>query len=146
MEVVARRPRPRRRIVTVYVDDMYRHPIGEFKTASGRVYKMSHLIADTSDELLAMVLAIDVNPKWIQHRGTRDEHFDIAISKRAAAIAAGAIPITYEQCGAMNKRRKVTGELGSPDDAVAWLKKFIADRHVARASAPPTDNFTEPQS
>ncbi|WP_321810124.1 DUF4031 domain-containing protein [Burkholderia sp. BCC1985] len=132
--------------MTVYVDDMYRHPIGEFKTASGRIYKMSHLIADTSDELIAMVRAIDVNPKWIQHRGTRDEHFDIAISKRAAAIAAGAVPITLEQCGAMNKRRKVTGELGSPDDAVEWLKKFIADRHAARTAAAPADNLTEPQS
>ena len=132
--------------MTVYVDDMYRHPIGEFKTASGRIYKMSHLIADTSDELLAMVRAIDVNPKWIQHRGTRDEHFDIAISKRAAAIAAGAIPITLDQCSAMNKRRKVTGSLGSPDDAVEWLKQFIADRHAARAAATPADNLTEPQS
>lgn len=132
--------------MTVYVDDMYRHPIGEFKTASGRIYKMSHLIADTSDELLAMVRAIDVNPKWIQHRGTRDEHFDIAISKRAAAIAAGAVPITLEQCSAMNKRRKVTGALGSPDDAVEWLKQFIADRHAARAAAASTDNFTESQS
>ncbi|MDN7609866.1 DUF4031 domain-containing protein [Burkholderia multivorans] len=132
--------------MTVYVDDMYRYPIGEFKTASGRVYKMSHLIADTSDELLAMVRMIDVNPKWIQHRGTRDEHFDIAISKRAAAIAAGAVPITMEQCGAMNKRRKVTGDLGSPDDAVEWLKQFIADRHATRAAAVPADNLTESQS
>lgn len=132
--------------MTVYVDDMYRHPVGEFKTASGRIYKMSHLIADTSDELLAMVRTIDVNPKWIQHRGTRDEHFDIAISKRAASIAAGAVPITLEQCSAMNKRRKVTGFLGSPDDAVEWLKKFIADRHAARAAAAPADNLTESQS
>ncbi|NTZ82248.1 DUF4031 domain-containing protein [Burkholderia metallica] len=132
--------------MTVYVDDMYCHPIGEFKTASGRIHKMSHLIADTSDELLAMVRTIDVNPKWIQHRGTRDEHFDIAISKRAAAIAAGAVPITLDQCSAMNKRRKVTGSLGSPDDAVEWLKQFIADRHAARAAAAPADNLTESKS
>ncbi|HEF4731762.1 DUF4031 domain-containing protein [Burkholderia multivorans] len=132
--------------MTVYVDDMYRHPIGEFKTASGRVYKMSHLIADTSEELLAMVRVIDVNPKWIQHRGTRDEHFDITISKRAAAIAAGAVPITMEQCGAMNKRRKVTGELGSPADAVVWLKNFISQRHAARAAAHPVEGQTESHS
>lgn len=116
--------------MTVYVDDMYRHEIGKL----GRM-KMSHLIADTTDELLTMVREIGVNPKWIQHAGTRDEHFEIAISKRAAAIAAGAVPITYEQCGAMNKRRKVTGELGSPDDAIEWLKKFISDRRAARESA-----------
>jgi len=116
--------------VTVYVDDMYRHEIGKL----GRM-KMSHLIADTTEELLAMVREIGVNPKWIQHPGTRDEHFDIAISKRAAAIAAGAVPITFRQCGAMNKRRKVTGSLGSPDDSVEWLERFIADRHAAREMA-----------
>ncbi|HDR8930478.1 TPA: DUF4031 domain-containing protein [Burkholderia vietnamiensis] len=114
--------------MTVYVDDMYRHEIGKL----GRM-KMSHLIADTTDELLVMVREIGVNPKWIQHPGTRDEHFDIAISKRAAAIAAGAIPITFRECGAMNKRRKVTGSLGSPTDAVAWLEQFIAARHRSRA-------------
>lgn len=132
--------------MTVYVDDMYLHPIGEFKTKSGRVYKMSHLIADTTDELLAMVRAIDVNPKWIQHRGTRDEHFDIAMSKRAAAIGAGAVPISFEQCGAMNKRRKVTGSLGSPDDAIEWLEQFVAARREARTAATNTQNTTEPQS
>ncbi|MCO8325960.1 DUF4031 domain-containing protein [Burkholderia cenocepacia] len=113
--------------MTVYVDDMYRHEIGKL----GRM-KMSHLIADTTDELLAMVREIGVNPKWIQHPGTRDEHFDIAISKRAAAIAAGAIPITFRECGAMNKRRKVTGSLGSPADATAWLERFIAERRESR--------------
>ncbi|KIP14654.1 hypothetical protein KY49_681 [Burkholderia sp. MSHR3999] len=120
--------------MTVYVDDMYRHPIGEFKTKSGRVYKMSYLIADTTEELLAMVREIGINPKWIQRPGTRDEHFDIAISKRAAAIAAGAIPITYRQCGAMNKRRKVTGSLGEPGDAIEWLEQFIASRRGSRAA------------
>lgn len=113
--------------MTVYVDDMYRHEIGKL----GRM-KMSHLIADTSEELLAMVREIGVNPKWIQHPGTRDEHFDIAIRKRAAAIAAGAIAITFDQCGAMNKRRKVTGSLGSPDDAIEWLRSYIANRRLAR--------------
>lgn len=97
---------------------------------------MSHLIGDTTDELLAMVRAIGVNPKWIQHAGTCDEHFDIAISKRAAAIAAGAIPITYRECGAMNKRRRVTGALGAPGDAVEWLEQFIAARREARPTTP----------
>ncbi|ABB11144.1 DUF4031 domain-containing protein [Burkholderia lata] len=117
--------------MAVYVDDMYRHEIGKL----GRM-KMSHLIADTTEELLAMVREIGVNPKWIQHPGTRDEHFDIAISKRAAAIAAGAIPVTFRQCGAMNKRRKVTGSLGSPTDAIEWLERFVAERRDSRAAAP----------
>ncbi|VWD65196.1 MULTISPECIES: DUF4031 domain-containing protein [Burkholderia] len=131
--------------MTVYVDDMYRYEIGQIKVGQ-RTMKMSHLIADTTDELLAMVREIGVNPKWIQHPGTRDEHFDIAISKRAAAIAAGAITVTYRQCGAMNKRRRVTGALGSPDDAVEWLEQFIAGRREARIAAADTQKTTEPQS
>lgn len=123
--------------MTVYVDDMYLRTIGELKTRSGRVYKMSHLIADTSEELLAMVREIGTNPKWIQHAGTRDEHYVIAISKRATAIAAGTVAITFEQCGPMNKRRKVTGSLGSPADAVEWLEQFVANRRAAREAAKP---------
>lgn len=42
----------------VYVDDMYKYPIGRF----GRM-KMSHLIADTTDELLEMVDKIGVDRK-----------------------------------------------------------------------------------
>ncbi|WP_257744567.1 DUF4031 domain-containing protein [Burkholderia glumae] len=123
--------------MTVYVDDMYLYPAGRF----GRM-KMSHLIADTSDELLAMVRQIGVNPKWIQHAGTRDEHFDIAIVKRAATISAGALPITHQQCSAMNKRRRVTGQLGSPEDAVAWMQAFVERRgreRRARSTADTSD-------
>ncbi|WP_254599152.1 DUF4031 domain-containing protein [Burkholderia lata] len=58
---------------------------------------MSRLIADSTDELLAMVREIGVNRMWIQHAGTHVEHFDIAISKRAATIAAGTVAISFEQ-------------------------------------------------
>lgn len=56
--------------------------------AFGRM-KMSHLIADTRDELFAVVDAIGVDRKWLQHRDRPDEHFDICASKRAQAIALG---------------------------------------------------------
>lgn len=75
--------------MTVYVDDMYRYPLGQF----GRM-KMSHLMADTTEELLAMADRIGVRRKWIQHPGTDGEHFDIAIEKRRLALAAGAVPVT----------------------------------------------------
>ena len=41
-----------------------------------------------------MMDRIGVQRKWIQHKGTRHEHFDICKSKRAFAIQCGAIPIT----------------------------------------------------
>jgi len=58
------------------------------------------MIADTSGELLAMADKIGVARKWIQDRGTPHEHFDIALSKRALAVAEGAIEITRRELGA----------------------------------------------
>lgn len=117
--------------MTVYVDDMYLSPIGQF----GRM-KMSHLIATTTDELVKAARAVGVDPKWIQHPGTAGEHFDIAMSKREQAIRAGAVPITMRQCAAMCKRRRVTGELGDPADAVEWLHNWAAALRAETAEAP----------
>lgn len=55
---------------------------------------MSHMIADTTEELLAMADKIGVQRKWIQHPNTVREHFDICRAKRQKAIAAGAIEIS----------------------------------------------------
>lgn len=76
--------------MTVYVDDM--------RAAFGRMV-MCHMWADTLDELLAMADRIGVARKWIQghpelsfgkHRRASWIHFDIALSKRALAVKAGA--------------------------------------------------------
>jgi hypothetical protein len=65
----------------VYVDNFYITGGGNY----GRM-KMSHMIADTSEELLQMVDRIGVSRKWIQYPGQPNEHFDICISKRTLAI------------------------------------------------------------
>jgi NRPS condensation-like uncharacterized protein len=70
--------------VTVYVDDM-QAPFGRMK--------MCHMLADSTDELVAMADRIGVQRKWLQKPGTAHEHFDIAMSKRALAVAAGAVEI-----------------------------------------------------
>lgn len=70
--------------MSVYVDEPV-HPFGRMM--------MCHMVADTREELLAMVDAIKVPRKWIQKAGTPDEHFDICKSKRSKAIAAGAIAV-----------------------------------------------------
>lgn len=107
----------------VYVDDMYRHPIGQF----GRM-KMSHLVADTREELFACVDAIGVRRKWIQKFQTSGEHFDIAMSKRLAAVTWGAIPITYRQCALMCSRRQHEGVLGKPEEIEAWFEAYSKAR------------------
>ncbi|AAQ54981.1 hypothetical protein Bcep22_gp48 [Burkholderia phage Bcep22] len=111
--------------MTIYVDDMHQFEMGRY----GRM-KMSHMIADTTEELIALARAIGVRPKWIQHRGEPGEHFDIAKGKRELAIAAGAVPITLRQCSAMCIRRRVTGELGQPEDAEAWRDAHMAARRA----------------
>lgn len=72
--------------MSVYVDDM--------NAPFGRML-MCHMIADTTEELLAMVDKIGVQRKWIQDKGTYREHFDIALSKKKLALSHGAIEIEY---------------------------------------------------
>jgi Protein of unknown function (DUF4031) len=48
---------------------------------------------------MAMAQLIGLNPKWIQHPGTDKEHFDVVQSKRAAAIKAGARPVSWRHAG-----------------------------------------------
>lgn len=53
---------------------------------------MCHLIADTPEELHAMADRIGIARKWFQDAGKASfPHYDIALTKRAAAIGAGAI-------------------------------------------------------
>ncbi|MFB2562445.1 DUF4031 domain-containing protein [Rhizobium sp. IMFF44] len=77
--------------MTVYVDDM---------RANFGSMVMCHMWADTDAELLTMADKIGVNRKWIQghpklsfgkHRNASWVHFDIALSKRAIAVKAGAV-------------------------------------------------------
>lgn len=99
--------------MTVYVDDM---------RAPYRRMVMCHMLADTDEELHAMAARIGVARRWWQSpENTSGSHYDICRSKRALAVAFGAIEISQRQAAAMNWRRKVTGQLGSPNDAVAWM-------------------------
>lgn len=108
--------------MTVYVDDMYRYPAGQF----GRM-KMSHMIADDEEELHAMAARISVAKRWYQ-----GDHYDIALGKRAFAVAAGAVEITYMVCGAMVAIRKRTGALPTPDsDPKAQLLAFYRAKRIA---------------
>jgi len=54
--------------------------------------KMSHMMADTEEELHRMAAAIGVARKWYQ-----GDHYDISMSKRELAICFGAVPITLRE-------------------------------------------------
>ena len=69
--------------MSVYVD--------RARNGFGRMV-MCHMIADTPDELHAMADAIGVARKWFQATPKASFwHYDIAKSKRALAIVAGAV-------------------------------------------------------
>lgn len=113
--------------MTVYVDDM--------RAGYGRMV-MCHMLADTDAELHAMASRIGVQRRWWQSpEKTSGSHYDIALSKRALAVAAGAVEITWRQAGAMNTRRRVTGALGSPADAEEWLKARMEQVRAQREGA-----------
>jgi hypothetical protein len=112
--------------MSVYVDDV-RHKFGNMV--------MCHLWADTDDELLAMVDKIGVQRKWIQghktlsfgkHREASWVHFDISLSKKALAIAAGAIltdefgPVAHT-----SNLKIVWGEANNRPDIVERARSMI---------------------
>ncbi|WP_454919266.1 DUF4031 domain-containing protein [Xanthobacter sediminis] len=107
--------------MTVYVDDMYLYPMGQF----GRM-KMSHMIADTEEELHALAARIGLVRQWYQ-----GDHYDVSMSLRAKAIAAGARAIPLKQLAAMASNRRAGLPLGSPETAEAILHQ----RYAARAGA-----------
>ncbi len=74
--------------MAVYVDDM-RAPFGRMI--------MCHMAADTPAELRAMAHRVGVGKQWVQFPGTWREHLDICLSKRAAAVRAGASEVTQRQ-------------------------------------------------
>jgi Protein of unknown function (DUF4031) len=82
--------------MSVYVDDM-RAPFGRMV--------MCHMIADSTEELLAMADRVGVPRKWIQSPGTYREHFDVALTARAKALAAGAVEMTWRDLAARVARR-----------------------------------------
>lgn len=56
---------------------------------------MSHMIADTLDELHAMAAKIGLQRSWFQD-GVRP-HYDVALAKRAVALMFGAKSVTSRE-------------------------------------------------
>lgn len=88
----------------VYVDDFYKMGLGV-----GRM-KMSHMNADTIEELIEMADLIGVQRKWIQYPNTMEVHFDVSMQARKTAIAMGAIEKPMRELArAVVNRMKVGG-------------------------------------
>ena len=88
--------------MTVYVDNE-QMPYGRMK--------MCHMLADTTAELLAMADQIGVARKHLQYPGTPKEHFDICMTKRAAAIKLGAIDASRRQIVDLMRSKRAKNQL-----------------------------------
>lgn len=82
--------------MTVYVDDMYRYPMGQF-----RRMKMSHMVADTEQELLEFADRLGLKREWYQ-----GDHFDVSMTVRAKAIKLGAVEITLKELSHMHAQKR----------------------------------------
>lgn len=82
--------------MSVYVDEPA-HPFGRMV--------MCHMLADTPAELHAMADRIGVARKWYQGPSKASTpHYDIAKSKRALAVAAGAVEIERKKVADLCKQ------------------------------------------
>lgn len=83
--------------MTVYVDDMYRFAWGRY-----RGMRMSHMIADSEEELHAMADEIGVARRWYQ-----GDHYDISMTKRQLAVRNGAVELTIREMATLRVRQTV---------------------------------------
>lgn len=82
--------------MAVYIDRM--------NAPFGRMF-MCHMMADTTEELLELADKIGVKRKWIQDKDTYGEHFDICLSKKAEALALGAIEVGWRGIHSLMKKK-----------------------------------------
>lgn len=79
-----------------------------------RHMRMSHMIADTPAELHAMADRIGVQRKWYQQPPQASFwHYDIAQSKRALAIEAGAVDCDRDTFVAALRRIRASSVFGT---------------------------------
>ena len=82
----------------LYVDDM-KWPLGRMV--------MSHMLADTSEELRRAADALGLKREHIQDPGTWREHMDVSQSKREEAICRlGAREVSQREMAMMRMERR----------------------------------------
>ena len=68
--------------------------------------KMCHMLADSPEELLAMVDGIGIARKHLQMSRRGVPHFDICKAKRTRAVEQGAVEVNWKQMVEILRRAK----------------------------------------
>jgi hypothetical protein len=84
-------------MMAVYVDNMRAKVRGMVKC---------HMLADITAELQAMADRIGVDRKHLQDAGSYREHLDICLTRRAAALEAGALEVSLSDLGRIIRLRR----------------------------------------
>ena len=71
-----------------------------------RGMRMSHAMADTSQELRALAQAVGVDARHIQYPGTPREHLDLCAAKRVRALNAGARAVSSRDLVRLTHHKK----------------------------------------
>lgn len=104
--------------MTCYVDDMWRMRLGWLGQK-----RMSHMIADTEEELHAMAVQIGLKREWYQ-----GDHYDVSKKLRGVAIHYGAKPVTVRQMAAMRSLRRRGHPVGTPEFALQRWCMYVRKR------------------
>lgn len=80
--------------MAVYVDDNYKRP-----SSALRLMKMSHMVADTEEELHRMADLLGCKREWFQ-----GDHYDVPLFRRKRAVENGAIEITVREAVEVRRR------------------------------------------
>jgi hypothetical protein len=132
--------------MTVYVDDMHQKQMGQFgrmqmshmmadtedelHEMAARIFgrmQISHMMADTEDELHEMAARIGMERRWFQDT-LSGPRYDLSLSKRALALAAGTVEITMREMAAFAWHRRKFGSACVPAVALEKMTCTIRAR------------------
>lgn len=118
--------------MTVYVDELQRYGW----VIRGQERPSCHLFTDELDlsELHAIAAAIGMRRAWFQDKKSAP-HYDLVPQRRAAAIAAGAVPVDRETAVGIWRRRRA--------DVAQALAAADVERRTALPAA--SDRLHSPQ-
>lgn len=89
----------------IYVDELVKWG-GDDAPRAFRNKPSCHMMADSHEELMTVARRIGLRPEWVQDAGTYREHFDLTPSRRASAVANGAIELTLSEMGMLLQERR----------------------------------------